>query len=176
MTRTNVYTLLTVLIRAAALLVLVSFAANLVLSIATWMPVSAAEEGVDWMLIGMIVLTLGVSSALWLFADVLARLALARPDGQVFDSDIDAQQWQSIAFSTVGLWALVYYGLGALRSLLFVIAMRNEGEGSLVGQRHDFVAGLVGDAIGSLLGIALLLGARGLVALLHRLRYGSQAP
>lgn len=116
MTRTNVFTLLTVLIRTIALATLVGAIVQLSLSIALWPSPERSTIAFDPVLIGLAVAALAAVCATWVFADVLARLALARPEGQVFDSDIDARQWQAIAFSTVGLWTVVVHGLAALRT------------------------------------------------------------
>lgn len=175
MTRTNVFTLLTVLIRAIALATLVGAIVQLSLSIALWTSPERATITFDPVLIGLVVAALATLCATWVFADVLARLALARPEGQVFDSDIDARQWQTIAFSTVGLWAVVVHGLAAVRTLLFMLVMREQWHELIDDQRRNFEIGLAGDAIGVVIGVALLFGARGLVGLLHRFRYGSQA-
>lgn len=174
MTRTNVHTLLTVLIRAAALVIVVGFATTSATWLATWLPALRRDApGADALLLGsMAVMALAIGT-LWLLADKLARLALARPDGQVFESALDAATWQSIAFSTVGLWVFVEHGLSLLRWVFFRIAVRDDWQHFGDGQRRDFVLGAIGDATGVLVGIALLIGARGLVNVVHRIRHGA---
>lgn len=56
-----------------------------------------------------------------------------------------------------------------------MLVMREQWHELIDDQRRNFEIGLAGDAIGVVVGVALLFGARGLVGLLHRFRYGSQA-
>jgi hypothetical protein len=172
-TRTNAFTLLTILIRAGALVVVVGFATTSATWLATWLPGLRGEDAAwDWLLLASMALMLLMVGTLWLLADKLARLALARPDGQVFESQLDAGAWQAIAFSTVGLWVAVDHGLGFLRWMVFRFAVRDQWAGFADDQQRDFVLGVIGDIVGVAVGSALLLGARGLVVALHRFRYG----
>lgn len=173
MTRTNVFTLLTVLVRCAALVILVNSAVHAVVSMATWIPSIGGEQRPDWTVFGAMALMLGSAAVLWVFADLVARLALARPDGQVFESTLEPQAWQSIAFASIGLWMIVSDGSTALRWLLFRFVMRDTWHSLIEDQQRDFVLGLIGNTIGIAIGIGLLLGSRGLAAALHRIRYGS---
>ncbi|UBB25879.1 hypothetical protein LAG73_01955 [Pseudoxanthomonas japonensis] len=89
MTRTNAYTLLCVAIRA----VVVWFSASLLLMIPGLM--IAMRDGTYqgdaiWLGLAAILLPVLVPGLAWLFADKLARLALARPQEPAFESRIRA--------------------------------------------------------------------------------------
>ncbi|HEY2346103.1 MAG TPA: hypothetical protein VGH80_09490 [Xanthomonadaceae bacterium] len=120
---------------------------------------------------------LAVAALLWLFADLLARVALARPQQVTFESDVPASEWQALAFSAIGLWqsieALSYLSGRIVR--LLMLRMATEGNGA-IGLPDDFYGWVAADALRLLLGIGLLFGARGLVGLIRRYRQVGHAP
>jgi hypothetical protein len=160
MTRTNAYGLLTVLIRAGALWL----ALHAAFAVAAALVIGSAREWGIGPFLAVYGALLAQAALLWLFADVLARLSLARPTTPLFESDMAFGEWQRLAFSCIGLW-LAAGGLldVAENALRMVIASRMEPD-------MDLDASLVPEiAVGVLrlaAGTALLLGARGLVALL----------
>ena len=169
--RTNTFTLLTVFVRVVAIAMLLSTILQFGVAFFTvWGGPEAGHE-VLFATLAVPVLTLVVFGLVWLFADVLVRLALARPDGATFESDLDAAAWQRIAFSAVGVW----FAASGLVDLFYSLA----GWLQLRAYRDsypDMQAGtaLWPDTIGAVMhvvvGVALLLGARGLQGLLARLR------
>jgi len=124
----------------------------------------------------MVIATTGfqfvMAAILWIFADKIARLALARPQQQVFESDIAASEWQALAFSVVGVWQVV--------TGLIYLSHRTTGIVSyyLMDSTNPTRADLPADTMGWLLseglrvalGLALMFGARGLVGLIRRYR------
>lgn len=164
-TRSNAFSLLVVLVRAGALYMLV--AALTRMAPLLWDQVRLEMLGP--LLTGVAVLV-AVAAVLWLFADVVARAALAGPEEPRFESTLDYGQWQALAFSLLGLWLaanglldLVWNGVAAWW------ASREPGARIERLGRTSFAA-FVTSALQLAIGIALLLGHRGLAGLLARLR------
>lgn len=169
MTRTNAAGILTVLMRAVA----VWMAARLVL---TWpgliMSMSqqlGEDNSIRWIAIGASVAALGVAGATWVFADVLARLALARPGQPPFESSLELPQWQELAFSVVGLWFVADAATGLATDGMVFLFFRSAAEyqGYFTTQ---FGRVAIYNGAEFVIGMALLLRARGAVGLLRRLR------
>ena len=172
MTRTNAYSLLTVLIRTAALWMVLTWARLIPLTLDMHVPGPENASELP-MILGLCALPL-VAVVMWIFADVLARLALARPQQIVFESDISAAEWQGVAFSVVGLWfacdGLVHLARLFSQHLYAVYVLHNSAAlvQSVVGST------IPGAIFQTLLGIALVFRARGLVAWVRRMReYGA---
>ena len=171
MVRTNAFSILVVLLRTGAVWLFCKTALSVPGFLAT-----AAQYEAKWTLLAVLI-PAGIALLLWAFADKVARLAMARPNQPVFESDLPAAEWQALAFSVVGLWQAV---LGFLD--LFYFAMR-----WLIGRRlmeengaecpADEVATVLAAGLQLAIGLGLMLGGRGLVALLRRWRFaGSTAP
>ncbi len=164
-TRSNAFSLLVVLVRAGALYMLVAALTR----IAPLLWDNVRLEMLGPLLTGVAVLV-AVAAVLWLFADLVARAALAGPDAPRIDSTLDYGQWQALAFSLLGLWLAATGLLDLVWNAVAVWwASRESGAGA---ERlgADQLAAFVAGALQVALGIALLLGHRGLVALLARLR------
>jgi len=173
MTRTNAFTMLCVLIRAGAALLfamsvtgLVSmFAAN----IGRW-----SETWSDWWIVWSYGLPFFASVLFWLFPDWLARIALARRTGEVFESDLDAEAWQAIVNGGIGLYFIVQaLGWGAREILLALMHARN---GSSTPLPEDFAVNLATTLVTLAVGFGLLLGARGIAQWVGRLRGRGAGP
>ncbi len=166
MTRTNAYSLVVILIRIGALYMAMRGLASLAPLVFThyW------SELAPFAISAGILLLLG--AAVWVCADLIARAALASPREPVFESDLDAGQWQYVLFSVVGLWWVVTAIVSLVWSIVGWWQVLNYAEGSRT--LIEFGAGRFADVVASLvqlaIGIALLLGSRGLVRLLRRLR------
>jgi hypothetical protein len=168
-TRTNVFTLTTVLVRVLALyfliLTAIQFGGQLMLYfVADW----SRNDMVFALAFVAILVLLG---GLWLFADLVARAALARPDGEVFDSTLEAAAWREIGFALLGVW----FAMRGSIDLVVQLFRHWQVNRSL----HEYgseaeAPALIPDAIESILtlaaGIVLLFGARALSRLLQRLR------
>lgn len=164
-TRSNAFSLLVVLVRAGALYLLV--AALTRLAPLLWNQVRL--EMLAPMLTGVVVL-FAFGAVLWLFADVVARAALAGPGEPRFDSTLDYGQWQALAFSLLGLWLAATGLLDLVWNAVAVWWASRESGARIERLGADQFAAIVSSAVQVALGIALLLGHRGLVGLLARLR------
>jgi hypothetical protein len=177
MTRTNAATVLTVLVRAFALWTALASA----LGIAQWLATgSKAELGENWPWAAAIYAAVFLlAAALWLFADLLARAALAGPGQPVFESDLSAAHWEQLAFSAIGAWQ-AFAGLlecGSVGIRWFVLQRYSEQHAAAA---SDAGATIAGEGAMALLrlgaGIALVLGAGGIVRVVRRLRTAGSPP
>lgn len=113
-----------------------------------------------------------VSFALWLWPNILAWWAVSRSGQETFESSIDPAQLQHVAFSMIGVWLFIS-GLGACIArfmLVLIVARRSAyGESNLTLSDSDWFS-LVDHLAVALAGAWLMLGSRGLVGLLYRLR------
>lgn len=163
-TRSNAFSLLVVLVRAGALYLLVGALTRLAPLL--WDQVRI--DGVGPWLAGAAVL-FAFGAVLWMFADLVARAALAGPDEPRFESTLDYGQWQALAFSLLGLW-LALTGLLDLVWNAAAIWWFARGPGVDLDLGPNRFADIVTCALQVVAGIALLLGHRGLSGLLARLR------
>lgn len=164
-TRSNAFSLLVVLVRAGALYTLI--AALTRLAPLLWDNVRLDMLGPT--LVGVTVLV-AVGAVLWLFADVVARAALAGPHAPRFESTLDYGQWQALAFSLLGLWLAANGLLDLVWNGVAVWWAGREYGARIERMAAHQIAAIVSSALQLALGIALLLGHRGLVGLLARLR------
>lgn len=175
MVHSNVHTLLTVFVRVAAIAMLLKSVLAFGVAFATLANQPHESLGFGLATFSVPVLTIVAFGLVWLFADVLVRLALARPDGAMFESDLDAGAWQRIGFSVVGVWFAaaglvdLVYSLGGW---LHLRALRESYPDMQAGP--EMLPDAVGAAAQFVVGVALLLGARGLQGLLARMRGGGQ--
>lgn len=169
--KTSLYTILCIVIRLGA----VFLAAGIVMALPNiyiFAHARQANEG-SFQLLGAFYLGgLVVALGLWLYPSVLASLAAGRSSKEPFETPIGARDIQYVALSVLGVW-LMLKGLVALvfqisRWAAFSSSMPGEGIFTLEG------AELASAGAQIIFGIALALGARGLAALLHRLRYGNR--
>ncbi len=172
MTRTNAYTLLCMVIRAIAIWALLKFAIGVPSLALAFRSQEDPGLPLGWVLTGCAVLMVLVA-LLWLFADKLAKLALVRPQEQVFESTLEPAAWLGLAISAIGAWnvfdGIVNLLYGFPRWLLMA---RLPGELTL---ENGLDQGL-GDGLSALvqigLGLFCLLRGPGLSRLVNRLRYG----
>lgn len=171
--KTTLYTVLCIAIRLGAVLMTVDLLESI--PVFLW----STQQDARFMIAVLVMAAIGlvIALVLWLKPGVLAWWAAGRGKDEVFESQIDAGQIQYIALSVLGAW-LVVSGLAALVP----------SEMQLVRLQHlaDAYPGMVppSDAWNSLIrslviavaGVILMLGARGLVGLLHRLRGYSMQP
>lgn len=172
--RTNVYTLLTVFVRVIAL----AFVLQAFLHAAT-LVVFAADGGfpdMGFQLLGLalVVLLFGV---VWLFADVLVKMALGRPQGATFESDLDADGWRAIAFGAIGIWFAASGVLDIVRNGLQWFLMRRVAyEYRDVDMTVTYLSQIGTAVVEIAIGVALLLGARGLAGAVRRMRGHDRKP
>ena len=177
MIRTNAYSILCVFTRTFAMWIFVAnvVALPVILNTASqWDP----ERKWTYFLLGTALPTV-VAALVWIFADKLAKLALARPQQIVFESDIATSEWQSVAFSVVGLWQ-AFAGLVGLTIHLAGILAVVQSQMTSAGMPDSWPPKLVGNVAASvvqlLVGLGLLFGARGLVGLVRRYRQIGYTP
>jgi len=164
--KTTLYTVLCIAIRLGAVLMAVGLLESL--PVFLWNPGDAqfVKTALAMTAIGLV-----VALVLWLKPGVLAYWATGRGKGEVLESHIAADQLQSIAFSVLGAW-LVVEGLAALLSSTILLAWLRHLVSAYPGivPPSNAWVGLVRSLVMLVAGVTLMLGARGLVGLLHRVR------
>jgi hypothetical protein len=168
MTRTNAAGILTVLLRAAGVFMLARTLIALPATLSSLREAGYMGEQL-WPTVLASILVIVVAVVLWLFADVLSRLTLARPGQPPFESDISFAQWQELAIRILGLYiaveGLLEFTYGAL--LTYYLARRE----MVVADAYSLMRnGAVLGAIQAFIGLSLFLGARGLTGWVQRLR------
>ena len=168
MTRTNVYTLLCVVIRAIAVWSVLRLGVGLPAMVVAKRNTldNGAGDGFVYVFFAAIFV---LAVLAWIFADKIARLTLARPQGQVFESDLDAGAWLGVFLGAIGAWQLFAALVdGAYLGSTFLIASAIEATGVVV--RHDYYPQMISICFKAFLGFALLLRGQGIAGLIHRLR------
>jgi hypothetical protein len=174
--RTNAFSLLCVAIRAIVIFVLASALVQFP-SIFVALRQQAADGGsLGWVIAGMAV-SLGLLVLIWLYADKLARLALAHPQEPVFDSDIEPRVWLGLAVSLIGAWFLFFALKNGVYLLMqwMLLSRANADVLQAVQQQPDFIARAVSAVFEVVLAIVFLLRGQGLARWVQRMRYGSAA-
>ena len=169
MTKTNAYSILSVFIRTFAMWIFVAIAVAMA---ATFHTANAMDPSHKWtfFFIGN-GLPMTVAVLIWIFADRLAKLALARPEQIVFESDIAPSEWQAIAFSVVGVWQAFGGIIGLTSHVAGMLAARAQmADVALEPWPPKYVSDLAASSVQLMLGLVLLFGSRGLVGLIRRYR------
>lgn len=116
-----------------------------------------------------------IAFLLWLYPGVLARTAAGRSSMQVFESPIPPREMMHIALAVLGtyfvlrgLWAAIY------QVLRLTFLARIMGEDAVFGPaKTQCGIDIAADVMVVLLGVALVMGSRGLAEFIQRLRYGN---
>jgi hypothetical protein len=169
MTRTNAYSLFVILLRAAAVWLVCSLA----LAVPTYLA-SGLRGNWPWDVLAVFLLVPSLFAALvWLYADKLARLVMARPNQPLFESDIAASEWQALIFSAIGLWQAVIGFLDTMIHFLkwFPLSRAIRDSGGAMAWPDDYWPDTIASVLQVAVGVGLMLGARGIVAMLHKWRY-----
>jgi hypothetical protein len=177
--RTSLYSILCMGVRLAAVLLA---AYTLTTIPGTFSFVLHGDWGADaWLLVLLDFGVLFFAFLLWVYPGLLARMAAGRASHQVFESPIDASDLQYIAFSIVGLWlffdglfGLIHDGVSQLM-LRHMLQGQNGGLDISQASAH-MIASSVVHVVQLGVGVALVLGARGLVAMLRRARHVGLQP
>lgn len=167
--RTSLYTILCIAVRLAAVSLALSALGGMLSMLATMGTSSLrADSG---FVFGSVAVTLLVSFLLWTWPGLLARIAAGRSSEQVFESPIAPEQIQWIALSVLGAWfalegfvSLCYF---AMQRAMYVGVQDHQQETRELIQTGAYWL------IQISVGVALVVGARGLTGLLQRLRDGS---
>lgn len=167
--KTSLYTVLCIVIRFAAVLMVVEM-----LVAAPGLVVTANGEtfhGSAPLVIAVITGALLLAFLLWLFPGGLARLTTGKSAHQVFESPIGGEELQHIALAVLGTWFAMWGLILLAHELAGAALIAHADDGLFDEARKREIATLIGYAVQILLGIVLMLRARGLSALLYRLRY-----
>lgn len=170
--RTSLYSILCIVVRLGAVLLLVQTLASLP---GAWQALQSwdspgGDGAARGMLIGFSGALIALAIALWLYPGLLARLAAGDASREVFESPIAVKELHFIAFSVLGL-VFAIDALVGLASILFRTAMSAQvGDVAFTTLAWQNGIDLLVLSLKLMLGIGLTLGARGLVGLLHRLR------
>lgn len=173
--KTTLYTALCVAIRLSAVLLAVSTMVY-VPGALVGAPGQQFGPGATWIVAGAGVATLVLAFMLWLYPGMLARMAAGRATHEVFDSPIDAETLLRIAMTLLGMWFALNGLVDLLREALRA-ALVMHGEESLFGEmRRQELVMLLSFGAQVLLGLITAVGAKGLAALLFRLRHAGSPP
>ena len=176
MIRTNAFSLLCVAIRAIVIFVLASALVQFP-SIFISLRQQAADSGFLGIVIASMAVSLGMLALIWLYADKLARLALAHPLEPVFDSDIEPRVWLGLAVSVIGAWFL-FLALkdGVYLSMRWVLLARaNVDVWRSAEAPPDWIANVVATLFEIVLAVVFLLRGQGIARWVQRMRYGNVA-
>jgi putative exporter of polyketide antibiotics len=166
--RTSLYSILCIAIRVGAILLAVRVSTSFLgvwESMASNQLAAGAAVGVFSFGVG----ELALAALLWIYPGVLARLAAGKSSQQVFESPIDARELQQLAFALLGIVFVLEGLIDLINTGLRILAMRGF-DASEAWMRQYGWPQLLTEIATILLGIALVLGSRGLVECLRRLR------
>lgn len=166
MTKTNAFSLLCMVIRAIALWSVLQIVIGLpMLLLASRNQSGFFTPGQLFLLFSVLFV---VMALLWIFADKIARLALTRPSDHVFESDLDASTWFGLMIATIGVWHLFDALMQGFRLWAQTQIVAGVSAADVLASLKGQIAGCVLEAV---ISVVLILGGRGLAAILYRLRY-----
>ncbi len=176
MTKTNAFSILCVLVRLFALWLFASAVIGLPYAYETAKRYATLDHAAQ-IAYGGSVFTFAVAALLWIFADLIAKLALARPQQVVFESDVSVSEWQTLGFSAIGLWQAID-GLVFLisRVVRLAIVHLEMNSGAPIALPDDFYVWIAADGLRLAVGIGLLFGSRGLVGMIRKYRQVGYTP
>jgi hypothetical protein len=175
-TRTNAFSLLCVAIRAIVVFVLASALVQFP-SMFVSLRQQAVDAGFATLVLVMMAVSLLLLGLVWLYADKLARLTLARPQEPVFDSDIEPRVWLGLAVSVIGAWFLFH----ALKDGVFLLvrwlllSRANVDVWHAAEAPPDWIATIVSTLFEMVLAMVFLLRGQGIARWVQRMRYGDAA-
>lgn len=173
--RTSLYSILCIVVRLGALLLLVNTLVALPWSLAAAMSGAYGETAIGW-LVGFSIALLIVACLLWIYPGAIARIAAGRSSQQVFESPIAAADVQYIAFAVLGVWFVVDGLLDLVHVGASLIVAANVGPSGQDELRADALR-VLATIIKLAAGLGLAFGGRGLVGLLRGFReHGLPAP
>jgi hypothetical protein len=165
--KTTLYTVLCIAVRLGVVLL----AVNILEQLPFW--VSQSHQGSPYTLYQLLVGLFGLvmAAVLWVRPGILAWWAIGKGQREVLESPISADQIQRVAFSVLGMW-MVISGLGGCISHLMIMLFLRErvadaATGMLPAGEWRYVCYYL---LQVLAGGALVIGSRGLIGLLQRLR------
>lgn len=168
MMKTTLYTVLCVAIRLGAVFMAVG-----ILERIPGLVAFANQDG--HLFLGAMLLNgagLLLAFALWVWPNILVWWAAGRSSHEVVETAITADQLQYIALSVLGAWMFIdgfAAGLAHLAQIMMIKHGTESGGYPAVVSTNEW-HWLIEYALIALAGAMLVLGSRGLVSLLHRLR------
>ncbi|HJT97358.1 MAG TPA: hypothetical protein VJ696_03515 [Rhodanobacteraceae bacterium] len=167
--RTSLYGVLCIVVRLGVVFLAFDVLSKVVGMIASW----DRYEGASMIaVVGVLVGVLLFAFLLWVYPGIIARVAAGRSSQQVFESPISPQQLQWIALSVLGMYFVVSAIIDLADVGAFWVMTRAANANPDDGGSYVF-SNCVYATLRLAGGLILVLGARGLSGVLHRLRYGT---
>jgi len=166
--KTNGFTLLTLFVRLAALYFFVNGMLKVVeLGIKHYKnDETLFQQDIYYFLIVVVFFVF-----FWLFADVVAKFALARKDAEFFESAMPPSEWAKLLFGGLGVW----FGAWALIDLAYYVPyffdLRAIGENDPNWIKNEFIPGIVSTLCQLMIGLSLFFGSSGLTRLFQQYRH-----
>ena len=166
--KTTLYSILCAAVRIAALLLAMESLLGIVGHFMN--PIGGVPMLMNWVLIGGGLFGAAVGVVLWMYPGWLVRPSVGRAANEILESPLTAEDFQRIGICLLGIW----FAVDGIRSLVYLLircsAIGSQGYDyagiTLAMSAPDIAAALVLIVVG----ISLILGSRGLVGLLVRLR------
>jgi hypothetical protein len=132
-------------------------------------------EGASYSYAGLMLTLLLLSVGLWMFPLTIARgLVAFRDPGDVEVKSANADQIQTIAFSVLGLY-LLYHVLSDIVYWGFILFISLRNNAIPIEISIEQIGLMLATAVELIFVLFLLLGARRIVTLLRKFRYGEDA-
>lgn len=108
---------------------------------------------------------------IWLFADVLAKFALARKDAELFESSMPPAEWAKLLFAGLGVWHVAVAIMDLFYFLGFLFSLKEILEYDPSWYQKIFLPGVISSSVQLLIGLSLFFGAAGLTRLFQQYRH-----
>lgn len=166
--RTSLYSILCIAIRIGAILLAVRVATSL-LGVWESMATNQFPAGAAVGVVCFGVAEFALAALLWVYPGMLARLAAGKASHQVFESPIDARELQHIAFALLGMVFVLEGVVDLITTGLQILMMRGFDTSDTWMHQYGWPQ-LLTEIARISLGVGLVVGSRGLVEWLRRLR------
>lgn len=168
MVKTNGFTLLTLFVRLMALVYLVDATLK---TIPLAMNHFRADKTLLQQDIYYYLFVLGFFVLLWLFADVLAKFALARKDAELFESSMQPAQWAKLLFAGLGVWHVSVALMDIAYFFGFLFSLKEILEYDPGWYQKIFLPGVASCVVQLVVGLSLFFGSAGLTRLFQQYRH-----
>jgi len=125
--------------------------------------------GIWWVAGSYLFVFVCIALLLWFFPVTVARKLLPKDDRKPEEKDISLKDIDIIAYSILGVWLLATTIPDVIYWILVMYTL--EHKGLIHYMSHARVANVVATTIQFIIGVWLLLGAKGLRGLIRKLRY-----
>jgi hypothetical protein len=168
MVKTNGFTLLTLFVRLMALAYLVDATLKTI-------PLAINHFGEDKTLLQQDIyyylFVLVFFMLIWLFADVLAKFALARKDAELFESSMQPEEWAKLLFAGLGVWNVCVAIMDMAYFSGFLFSLKEILEYDPSWYQKIFLPGVASCIAQLAIGLSLFFGSTGLVRIFQRYRH-----